>query len=232
LQAVPRRRLSTEALYRFTGGKDGSDPQAGLVFDQAGNLYGTTLFGGAQDQGTVFQFTPNQNGGWTESVLYSFCSLGNCADGAKPYAGVIFDQAGNLYGTTSTGGDPKCGCGTVFELTPNQNGGWTESVLHKFCLPSNCGAGSNPFAGLVFDQAGNLYGTTALGGANPTPYGVIFKMTPKTGGGWTYQKLHTFLDRPGARPAASLILDKAGNLYGTTTGDSIKTFGSVFEITP
>jgi uncharacterized repeat protein (TIGR03803 family) len=212
---------------------DGKAPFAGLIFDQAGNLYGTTAYGGAQGQdgqgGTVFQLTPNQNGGWTESVLYSFCSLASCADGKAPFAGLIFDQAGNLYGTTVGGGGRYAG--NVFQLTPNQNGGWTEHILHSFCSRTNCTDGSEPVAELIFDQAGNLYGTTELGGAQN--FGTVFQLTPNQNGGWTEHVLHSFLDKPGANPTAGLILDKAGNLFGTTVGDVYRTtFGSVFEVTP
>jgi uncharacterized repeat protein (TIGR03803 family) len=220
-------------LYRFcslTNCTDGSEPQAELIFDQAGNLYGTTVEGGAQGYGgTVFQLTPNQNGGWTESVLYSFCSLASCADGKAPFAGLIFDQAGNLYGTTVGGGGRYAG--NVFQLTPNQNGGWTEHILHSFCSRTNCTDGSEPVAELIFDQAGNLYGTTELGGAQN--FGTVFQLTPNQNGGWTEHVLHSFLDKPGANPTAGLILDKAGNLFGTTVGDVYRTtFGSVFEVTP
>jgi uncharacterized repeat protein (TIGR03803 family) len=205
---------------------DGWYPSAGLIFDQAGNLYGTTLAGGAQTYGTVFQLTPNQNGGWTEHVLYSFCSRTNCADGTLPYAGLIFDQVGNLYGTTYTGPSG----GTVFQLTPNQSGGWTEHVLHSFCSRTNCADGEFPFAGLILDRAGNLYGTTVAGGTQN--FGTVFQLTPNQNGGWTEHVLHAFLDKPGAQPFAGLILDEAGNLYGTSAGDFEMTFGSVFEITP
>jgi len=209
---------------------DGGFPQAGLIFDQAGNVYGTTELGGApNNSGTVFQLTPNQNRGWTERVLYSFCSLPDCTDGLYPEAGLIFDQAGNLYGTTAGGGAHN-DSGTVFQLTPNHNGGWTERVLHSFCPRTNCTDGADPKAGLIFDQAGNLYGTTFVGGAQG--WGTVFQLTPKQNGGWTEQVLHSFVDEPGAFPLSGLILDKAGNLYGTTFGDSGTIVGSAFEITP
>ena len=264
-------------LYSFNSG-DGFGPEAGLIFDQAGNLYGTTGYGGTYEHGTVFKLTPNSDGSWTESVLYSFCSLTNCSDGRYSEARVIFDQDGNLYGTTADGGVNDHG--TVFKLTPNANGSWTESVLHSFNYtdgaapvsglifdrvgnlygtatlggdyPScgdafrltpnsdgtwtesvlhsfNGGDGFGPVAGLIFDQAGNFYGTTELGGAN---YGVVFKLWSNSNGGWSYRVLHTFINHPGASPQADLIFDAAGNLYGTTSGDDDTTFGSVFEITP
>jgi uncharacterized repeat protein (TIGR03803 family) len=226
------------ALYSFcslANCADGADPQAGLTFDQAGNLYGTTGYGGAHGVygvgGTVFKLTPNQNGRWTEHVLYSFCSRPGCVDGVQPFAGLIFDQAGNLYGTTEYGGAAYSNnaSGTVFKLIRNQNGGWTESVLYSFCSRLNCTDGSYPQAGLIFDQAGNLCGTNAGGGHG---YGTVFQLTPNQNGGWTEHVLHAFMDQPGALSAAGLILDQAGNLYGTTSGDGSTTFGSVFEITP
>ena len=218
-------------LYSFcsrTNCADGAGPQAGLIFDQAGNLYGTTFGGGAQNGGTVFQLTPNQNRGWTEQVLHHFCSRVNCTDGANPGPELIFDQAGNLYGATPYGGAHN-NDGTVFRMTPNQNGGWTEHVLHRFCARTNCADGVQPY-GVIFDQAGNLYGTTLYGGAQN--FGTVFQLTPNETGRWTEHVLHAFLDMPNAYPYGSLILDKAGNLYGTTLGDGSTTFGSVFEITP
>ena len=116
----------TESVLHSFNGNDGYHPPAGLIFDAAGNLYGTTYYGGAHDTGTVFELTPNGDGSWTESVLHSF----NGSDGSGLFAGLTFDAAGNLYGTTSWGGG--FGYGTVFELTPNGDGSWTESVIHSF----------------------------------------------------------------------------------------------------
>jgi uncharacterized repeat protein (TIGR03803 family) len=211
---------------------DGAFPPASLIFDQAGNLYGTTWRGGALDQGTVFKLTRNADGSWRESVLHSFCSRTNCGDGTGPEAGLVFDPAGNLYGTTSSGG--ALDQGTVFKLTPSADGNWRESVLHSFCSRTNCGDGAQPVADLVLDPAGNLYGTTFAGGDQGCYQGggcgVVFKLTPNSNGGWKEAVLHTFADHPGASPFAGLILDRAGNLYGTSSG--FTTFGSVFEITP
>ena len=151
-----------QILHAFNpGGRDGAFPIAGLISDAAGNLYGTADFGGAFNAGTVFELSPNGSGGWTRTTLYNFNYNGR--DGIFPYGNLVFDAAGNLYGTTS-GGGIHCapnGCGTVFELSPQQGGGWTEKVLHSF---GNGNDGSDPFAGLVFDSAGNLYGTTTEGG--------------------------------------------------------------------
>jgi uncharacterized repeat protein (TIGR03803 family) len=217
-------------LYIFcsrTNCTDGSQPFAGLIFDQAKNLYGTTLYG-YDDLGTVFRLTPSPGGDWTERVLHQFCSWRECADGLTPSAGLIFDQAGNLYGTTESGGAQYGG--TVFQLIPNQNGGWIEHVLHRFCSRTKCADGVGPHAGLIFDRAGNLFGTTEAGGAKN--FGTVFQLTPNQNGEWTEHVLHDFADKPGAYPAAGLILDKTGNLYGTTQGDGNMTLGSVFEIIP
>ena len=206
-------------LHSFNGG-DGREPLSSLIFDAVGNLYGTTYTGGAYGWGTVFKLTPNGDGSWTESVLHSF----NHRDGAFPYSSLTFDAAGNLYGTTASGG--YFGVGTVFKLKPNGDGSWTESRLHSF----NVTDGYAPVAGLIFDAAGNLYGTTQYGGTYN--YGVVFRLRPKPAGGWRYRVLHEFQDHPSANPQAGLVLDQAGDLYGTTYGDGTTTFGSVFEITP
>jgi uncharacterized repeat protein (TIGR03803 family) len=220
-------------LHSFTGHNDGSAPFAGLIFDVAGSLYGTTAFGGGTyDGGTVFKLTPNSGGSWTESVLYAFEN-----EGEAPSASLIFDAAGNLYGTTSRLiGDS--GFGAAFELTPDSDGTWTETLLYRFCSFDGCPDGGVPSAGLVFDRSGNLYGTTLEGGdANACGgfglgCGVVFKLTPNSGGGWKETVVHAFFDHPGAFPYAGVIFDAAGNLYGTTAGDGGTTFGSVFEITP
>ncbi len=181
-----------QVLHYFSNnGTDGFQPLAGLIIDAAGNLYGTTATGGTHPGGTVFELTPAQGGNWTEKVLYNFCSQTNCTDGAGPLAGLIFDAAGNLYGTTSAGGTYQ-DFGTVFELMPTKGGGWTEQVLHSFAPGTD---GANPSAGLIFDAAGNLYGTTSYGGTytcDGTSCGTVFEVSPKAGGGWTEQVLYNF----------------------------------------
>jgi uncharacterized repeat protein (TIGR03803 family) len=143
-------RWTKTDLYSFGGGSDGSDPEGGVIFDKAGNLYGATSGGGSGGSGTVFELTPGKDGDWTETVLYSFKGG---SDGGSPDSILIFDKAGNLYGTTPSGGSP--GRGTVFELTPGQSGRWTEKVLHAFKGHTD---GALPFlAGVIFDRAGNLY---------------------------------------------------------------------------
>jgi len=221
-----------KVLHNFGNGTDGYHPEAGLILDAAGNLYGTTYWGGNYGDGTVFELTPNGSGGWTETVLYNFCSQTGCADGANPAAGLIFDAAGNLYGTTYGGGTYNyyCsgGCGTVFKLTPQAGGGWTETVLHSF--GNVLGDGFLPDAGLIFDVAGNLYGTTYAGGAYGQ--GAVFELTPTGGGGWTVNVLFSFNYTDGFGPSAALIFDAAGNLYGTTILGGNYGAGTVFELTP
>jgi uncharacterized repeat protein (TIGR03803 family) len=199
-----------KVLHSFTlNTGDGVGPQAGLVIDAAGNLYGTTVGGGAFDRGSVFELTPGAGGTWTETVLYSF-------GGGVPQGSLILDAAGNLYGTTYVGGVYGNG-GTVFELRPKAGGGWTKKVLHSF-NPNNGKDGHNPVAGLIFDTAGNLYGTTYGGGAHCTGCGTVFELTRTAGGGWKEKILHSFShnSNDGFDPVAGLILDAAGNLYGTT----------------
>ena len=223
-----------KVLHGFIdNGKDGLDPAAGLIFGAAGNLYGTTAGGGAHGGGTVFELIAD-HGTWTEKVLYSFCSQNSCKDGEFPYAGLVFDASGNLYGTTYDGGTH--GFGTAFELAAN-NGKWTEKVLHNFTHNGN--DGYNPLASLILDTAGNLYGTTFYGGAdsscnNFTGCGTVFELISNNGK-WTEKLLHSFHGRgDGAFPRAGLIFDTAGNLYGTAEGGGLTDdgYGTVFELVP
>jgi len=213
-------------LYAFTDGADGGGPSAGLVFDAAGNLYGTTIAGGnLKDQvcylagcGVVFKLTPNSDGTWTETTLRRFPHFG----GAHPQAGVIFDTAGNLYGTTPDGGNTD-GEGVVFKLAPQSNGSWKETVIHRF------GGRAHPYAGLTFDAAGNLYGTTYQGGSSTD--GVVFKLTPQSGTGWSLSDLVGFHANPEAFPVGSLIFDNTGNLYGMNY-EGNHNYGTVFKLIP
>jgi uncharacterized repeat protein (TIGR03803 family) len=235
-----------KVLHNFKGGKDGFQPIfSTLVADAAGNLYGATLQGGGHGCfygcGTVFELTPSNTGHWTEKVLHSFKGG---KDGRGPESGLIFDKSGNLYGTTVNGGTGRncsvrqSGCGTVFELSPNGNGTWTESVLYNF---QGSPDGSYPSGNLVFDGAGNLYGTTQGSGSGTGSCGIsgcgtVFALTPKSGGGWTETVLYNFNgDKDGAAPWAGVVFDAAGNLYGTTYygGGSpycVLSCGTVFEL--
>jgi uncharacterized repeat protein (TIGR03803 family) len=203
-------------LYAFAGvPNDGANPNAGLIEDKQGNLYGTAEAAGS-GAGIVFKVAPNG----AETVLYFFCSQTNCTDGAFPEAGLIVDSAGNFYSTTQQGG--ANGRGTVFKLAPDG----TETVLYSFCAQTNCPDGSAPEGGLVVDKKGNLYGTTYEGGASD--YGTVFKLAPDG----TETVLHSFASgsSDGAYPVAGLIL-KGGKLYGTTYYGGTNGSGTVFEVT-
>lgn len=215
-------------LHNFGGGTDGAYPASALIFDTAGNLYGTTTSGGTARFGTVFKLTPN-NGGFTESVIYAF--LGSAMnDGSYPQGALTADSAGNLYGVTSNGGNRDCG--TVFKLTPGSNGTWTESVLYSFCASGANSDGSSPTGKLIFDSAGNLYGVTDLGGTHNG--GVVFELTPSAGT-WIETVLYSFhaaghLD--GYRPSG-IIFDSAGNIDGVTLFGGTQYYngaGVVFQL--
>ena len=229
-----RCRLQADTIGVWLGGDctvflpddppDGDYPISGLVFDQAGNLYGTTEYGGAScDCGTVFQLTPSGSG-WTETVLYSF-TYGD--DGAFPYGGLIFDNAGNLYGTTEFG---LSGNGTVFQLTPS-GGQWTYTLLYS--LMSGQSGLAGPLGTLAIDAGGNLYGTAFEGGGGcEYGCGTVFKLAPSAGG-WAYSLLHEFAGgSDGALPYDGVILDRNGNLYGTASSGGTRGQGVIFQITP
>ena len=221
-------------LHPFAqAGSDGAQPQSAATIGPDGNLYGTTFAGGSNNSGTVYRLTPNlRNFGWTESVLYSFqgTSHGSGSDGANPAASVIFDALGNIYGTTSFGG--PAGAGTVYKLTPNLDGTWTESVLYAF-RGGYDNDGIGPQGPVALDRGGNLYGTTIGGGSNDD--GTVYELTPSPGGQWTETILHSFSGQDGQWPRSGLVIDAAGNLYGTTqTGGTggVEHGGVAFEITP
>jgi len=204
-------------LYQFAGGSDGAYPIGKPLFDQSGNIYGTTFdylqFG---SMGTVFELT-SSGSGWSKSVLQRF----DGGDGQYPLAGMIFGQSGSLNGTTYYGGANSNGA--VYQLTPSGSG-WSESVLYSF-QGSNDGA--NPAAGVISDSAGNLYGATTVGGSGGG--GTVFELTPSNGQ-WILSVLYSFTGSAG--PANSLVMDTAGNLYGTTVEDGTFGAGTVFELTP
>jgi len=209
-------------LYSFSGGNDGAYPWAGIAIDQAGNLYGTTQHGGTFDQGVIFQLTPTPSG-WTDTVLHNFAC---CDDGALPQGGMIADAFGNLFGMATYGGPENCGI--VFELT-SQDGSWTYTVIYTFGI--NAGDGTTPTGGLIEDDMGTLYGTTAAGGINKCGgaggCGTVFELTQNLGG-WQETILHNFDGSDGEGPAASLTLDAKGNLYGSTSSGG--GAGNIFEL--
>jgi uncharacterized repeat protein (TIGR03803 family) len=221
-------------LFTFKGAKTGAQPLGGVVFDSAGNLYGTTQLGGTSrcgaGCGTAFELTPSASGEWTETLLYTFSGE---SDGGFPEGGLIFDEAGNLYGTTYYGGDSrlKCStsCGTVFKLSPG-SGGWTKTLLYQFSGARSDGRG--PMGSLVFDPAGNLYGTTTdSGNAFYCVCGAVFELSPTSGGSgeWSETVVALFGKKGPSYPEAGLIIDRAGNLYGTSLYGG---GGYVFELSP
>lgn len=247
-------------VFRGSVYGDGAAPEGGLIMDAAGNLYGTTgydgtgqctLLGSVVGCGTVYELSPpSQPGGtWTETVLYNFQG-GN--DGYVPQGDLVFDKAGNLYGATLFGGGrgKNCNflyggnCGIIFELSPpkTKGGAWTEKVLHSFAGVeqwSSVGDGGDPNGGLVLDGVGNLYGTTEVGDFN-CPHsseqgcGTVFRLAPPggDGGAWAETILHTFKGFPdGTDPRAGVVLDKEGNLYGTTYGGgNVNGWGTAFQL--
>jgi uncharacterized repeat protein (TIGR03803 family) len=279
---------SEKILYAFAGGTGGGNPTTGLVSDTAGNLYGMTSVGGNVESvcslgcGVIFKLTPTNSGPWRETVLYSFTGG---ADGWSP-AGLAIDAAGNLYGVNQLGGKPTVGtkicmtfgCGTLFRLSHNINGGWTFHLLHAFTGESD---GINPgsvtldasgnvfvtaFPGVqtssgtifemvggtqgtviynfigtangdepdgpgVFDAAGNLYGTGAGGGANDL--GVVYELTPSSSGQWTESVLHSFTGgNDGDLPQGNLAFDSSGNLFGSAGQNGAGKNGVIFELSP
>lgn len=210
-------------LYTFTGGKDGGNPQAALMMDSAGNLYGTTYGGGLSGEGVVFKLVPHKHKGtWTYLRLWSFTG-GN--DGGVPSGALTMDNAGNLYGTTTQGGTGVVG--TVFELSPGATKwNWTENVLYNFTGNND---GGEPMGNVLLGTDGNLYGTTA--GYGQFNYGVVYRLTaPTSGGDWGFSVLHAFAGgSDGEVPRDGLIQDANGTLYGATAGFD-HSYGNVFQM--
>jgi uncharacterized repeat protein (TIGR03803 family) len=214
-------------LYSFTGGNDGNFPMAAPRMYR-GSLYGTTELGGVGQCGVIYKLRPPVRGSttWTETVLYSF-PKNFTSDGANPYAAIILDTAGAIYGATN-GGFGSSGYGMVFKLTPPN---WDETILYAF---TNGNDGAGPQGKLIFDSTGALYGTTS-GTGQGTSQGSVFKLTPPTtqGGPWSETTLHTFTGGPddGSTPYAGLLL-RGGVLYGTTSSGGMQGGGVAFEVKP
>jgi uncharacterized repeat protein (TIGR03803 family) len=228
-----------DVLHNFAGPNGyGYAIVAGPIMDGAGNIYGTTQYGGGRGGcqeggcGTVYELEPVTGAwaasvAWKERILYSFGGVQR--DGEVPGAGQLtMDHVGNLYGTTQGGG--ATGYGTVFKLTDisSATGGvWAETVLHSF-TPG--GLGYQPYGGVIFDNAGNLYGTTANGGSALCGCGVVYGLSPQPDGQWQYTVLHIFEGTDGAQPDANLTIGPDGNLYGTTVTGGTYGGGVVFQI--
>lgn len=215
-------------IYGFTGGSDGATPYAVPTMDGNGNLYGTTLYGGAYGNGIVYKLTHSKSG-WSESILHSFAGG---SDGAVPYGGVILDAQGNIYGGTREGGANCSSCGVVYELSPGKHGKWKETILYSF--HGNQDSEGGPLGALTLDGKGNLYGGTAGNSSCGTDYyyGIVFELH-HTNTGWKERDLHDFCGTDGDGPDyGQLVFDSAGNLYGTSGFGGSGGLGVVFELSP
>ncbi len=230
LASGPAFAQTETVLYNFSPNTGGSGPESSLIFDSAGNLYGTTL-GPSSNQGIAFQLKPKSSGAWTQTVMHTF---GGAGDGVSPSGPLVADSAGNFYGTTSAGG--AYGLGTVFEIKATKTE-FVERVLHSFGSGND---GATPYGGVILDSAGNLYGTTLAGGSNFCAYsqtncGTVFELVHNANGGYAEKILHNFAeagDIDGYEPYGTLTLDPAGHLFGTTLfgGSNIYSQGTVFEL--
>ena len=211
-----------------------------MIFDSAGNLYGVTSQGGANQYGTIFELKPQQGGGWKESTLYNFTS-----NDGSPLYGLTIDKAGNLYGATdytnSLPSPPIPFFGVVFKLSPGSDGTWSYTVLHAFPQKISIyektpdGDGAYPFSGLTLDADGNIYGTTTEGGAYGG--GTVFEIPAGQGPNGPDKIIYSFaVDRgvyhPGYKPMGGLVFDSVGNLYGTTHEGGAYGDGKIFELLP
>jgi uncharacterized repeat protein (TIGR03803 family) len=242
---------ATKTLYAFCAEQncaDGSGPSGTLLVDGQRNLYGTTTRGGQNDKGTIFEIIQNTaTGSHRHKVLYDFCNLTGCADGALPIDGsLIADIDGTLYGTTSAGGPTggPDGGGVVFKLTPNKNKTrWTYSVVYNFCQQASCRDGVTPVGGLTYfgaasgsayDKTSPLYGTTTQGGLHNN--GVVFMLTPKADGTWRQNPIYFFCSKGGTAcpdgkaPTGGIAMDTTHSLAGTTAAGGISDSGVAFKL--
>ncbi len=232
-----------KSIYSFCGCADGKDPMGGLIMDTAGDLYGTDRLGGGGNQGIAFELIPNaKHTKWKLKVLYNFCTVGFCTDGANPQAGLtykgaasgaLYDGTSPLYGTAPSGGT---GGGVAYQLAPHGKK-WKETVLHNFCGTTRCADGSEPAAPLVVDSHGNLFGTAVLNGVNGG--GTVFELSLKSKK-WTETVLHPFCTifqnnrcQDGNTPLnGALLMDGAGYLFGTTQTGGVNGAGTAFKLVP
>jgi uncharacterized repeat protein (TIGR03803 family) len=225
--------VTLSTIYSFAG-TDGLGPDGSLVMDKTGALYGVTYLGGTLGFGSVFQLIPPAvaGGAWTENVLYSFTGG---TDGNHPYGALAINTKGDVYGSTEQGGtvNAACpnGCGVVFELAPpaTEGGAWTETVLYSFTGATD---GGTPNGALAL-KGTSLYGTTPIGGTSG--HGSVFELAPPTKKGhpWTHSLLYSFAaGTDGADPAAGVVFNKSGALFGTTNGGGVSNAGTVFELAP
>ena len=223
-------------LYIFTCGDDGAYADGGVIMDKAGNLYGGTslggtgacyLFGTRIGCGAVYKLSPDKQGTWVETTLYSWPAPSIDYDG--PLASLTLDASGTLYGTTSSDNPCTTNWGSVFQIQP-ADGNWKERDIHRFC-GQGYGGRRPGYGALVFDPAGNLYGTASEGGRG-TDQGVVFKLSPSGAGKWTFTKIHQFTQGEGGTLEGGLTLDAAGNLYGAELYGGLSNFGAIFELSP
>lgn len=218
---------SEKVIHRFGSGIDGATPFNGLIFDRRGNLYGTARSGGSFANGVVFKLVPPASRGaaWSEDILYHFGS--KAFDGLLPTCKLAFHDGGRLYGTTQSGGNGCTGggCGTVFRLTPpaDGHGAWTEDLLFSFHNVD----GEEPDAGVIFDRAGNIYGTTYIGGFN----GTVFRLTPQ-GGTWVETTLHQFTGADDGQGPVGDLIGRGRSIFGVAHAGGVSGSGTVFEVVP
>lgn len=218
LSPNPDGTWTETSLYLF----DSREIDGSVILDAAGNLYGSVINGGVLYRGIVFKLTPNSDGSWTETTIYNFSG----PDGNGPVGALVFDPKGNMYGTTDWGG--AYGFGVVFQLAPNPDGSWTETVLHNFAGGT---AGGEPLGSLVFDSSGSLYGTASS--VYPEyATGAAFKVSPNPDGTWSETLLHSFKGPDGANPTSNVVFDAAGNMYFPTMSGGKYNNGTIVKMSP